>query len=597
MKEHFSINVTNQANSTIVKRLRVVSVDDSTKQLTAMFGGAESGVFSVSLRHNAFGLVGTAGLTLTVGSTVTSVTPMIASIYGGTVLTITGTNFGTVSTDNPVQISYNGGVGSTHCFVLTTSATQITCSLDDTITKTAGTSGTVVVFLKASEEATCAASVCGSFTFTAALPTITAATTNFDVPTNTWELVVSGSSLPSATSNSILTVDGVAQTAKSSTASEAVFTFTDLKLASTNMTGMKLSFAEGKPEGHLILDAGVAITPRLVSITPNAGSVGGTTIIASVPGAGLSTQGLQIQNSAGSSICTALRVVAYGKVECDTKAEVLASGALKVVVGTESFACVDTAGTACNYEQSAAAVFPAVDSATLTATSIVFTGTNFLTTGHTAKSSLSGVSADTVVVDSTSQVTATWTLGTPFIPAALSPLLMFTHDASGVAYKATTTATVTNPLTVSSSSQGLSCSFAGGCLMTVAANGLSQMMKSDPTNNFITVCEEKCLLSETDSSPTEAKCLLPAVSTIYSNTNFMILSPAALNGTLTASSLTPWAMFDGSITNWNEESSANTVCHATMAFKAGHVAILDKVKYYLDASLDKVATFVDKLKF
>jgi len=56
-------------------------------------------------------------------------------------------------------------------------------------------------------------------------------------------------------------------------------------------------------------------------------------------------------------------------------------------------------------------------------------------------------------------------------------------------------------------------------------------------------------------------------------------------------------MFDGSITNWNEESSANTVCHATMAFKAGHVAILDKVKYYLDASLDKVATFVDKLKF
>lgn len=52
---------------------------------------------------------------------------MLGSIYGGTILTITGTNFGTAKTDNPVQISYNGGVGSTNCYVLTTEATKITC--------------------------------------------------------------------------------------------------------------------------------------------------------------------------------------------------------------------------------------------------------------------------------------------------------------------------------------------------------------------------------------------------------------------------------------------------------------------------------------
>jgi hypothetical protein len=62
-------------------------------------------------------------MTLNVGSTVTAVSPMTGSIYGGTVLTITGTNFGSQKTDNPVQISYNGGVGSTNCFVLTTAAT------------------------------------------------------------------------------------------------------------------------------------------------------------------------------------------------------------------------------------------------------------------------------------------------------------------------------------------------------------------------------------------------------------------------------------------------------------------------------------------
>jgi hypothetical protein len=64
---------------------------------------------------------------------VTSVTPMSGSIYGGTILTIAGTNFGTKITDNPVQISYNGGVGSTDCFVLTASSTEITCQIDTSI--------------------------------------------------------------------------------------------------------------------------------------------------------------------------------------------------------------------------------------------------------------------------------------------------------------------------------------------------------------------------------------------------------------------------------------------------------------------------------
>jgi len=67
-----------------------------------MFGGAESGTFFFTIRHATFGLIGTEGLNLIVGSTVTSVSPMTASIYGGTVLTITGTNFGTTKTDNPV---------------------------------------------------------------------------------------------------------------------------------------------------------------------------------------------------------------------------------------------------------------------------------------------------------------------------------------------------------------------------------------------------------------------------------------------------------------------------------------------------------------
>jgi hypothetical protein len=75
------------------------------------------------VRHTVFGLVETGNLVLTVGSNVTSYTPMTGSIYGGTELTITGTNFGTVFTDNPVQISTNGGVGSVHCYLSAITAT------------------------------------------------------------------------------------------------------------------------------------------------------------------------------------------------------------------------------------------------------------------------------------------------------------------------------------------------------------------------------------------------------------------------------------------------------------------------------------------
>jgi hypothetical protein len=67
-----------------------------------MFGGAKSGSFQISIRHSQYGLVGTNGLIFDVGASVTSYSPMSGSIYGGTLLTITGTNFGTTATDNPV---------------------------------------------------------------------------------------------------------------------------------------------------------------------------------------------------------------------------------------------------------------------------------------------------------------------------------------------------------------------------------------------------------------------------------------------------------------------------------------------------------------
>jgi hypothetical protein len=97
--------------------MNVIGADDSTKTLTVMFGGAWSGMYQIMIRHSAFGLLNTRGLNFTVGSNVTSYTPMVGSIYGGTLLTITRTNFGSEFNDNPVQISTLGGVGSIDCYL------------------------------------------------------------------------------------------------------------------------------------------------------------------------------------------------------------------------------------------------------------------------------------------------------------------------------------------------------------------------------------------------------------------------------------------------------------------------------------------------
>jgi len=101
-KNDFTVNLTSKTNSTIVKRMNVVSVTESNKTLKCMFGGAESDTFGVSIRHKNNGLLETANLVFTVGSSVTSISPKSGSIRGGTMLTIHGTNFGTEITDNPV---------------------------------------------------------------------------------------------------------------------------------------------------------------------------------------------------------------------------------------------------------------------------------------------------------------------------------------------------------------------------------------------------------------------------------------------------------------------------------------------------------------
>jgi hypothetical protein len=161
---------------------------------------------------------------------------------------------------------------------------------------------------------------------------------------------------------------------------------------------------------------------------------------------------------------------------------------------------------------------------TNTATQIVFTGTDFFTADFTAGASFGGVDADSVTVDSATQATATWNLGLPVVTAATVPVLSFKSTVAGstLTHFASITADVTNALSISSSTSGLSCSYAGGCVFKVQAAGFASLMKSQPDKNYITMCGNKCTFSEADSSASEAACLIPSLSTSYSVTNFKI---------------------------------------------------------------------------
>lgn len=92
--------------------------------MSVKFPGADSGNYKLRVVSEAHGRIDTDGLKITVVGRVLDFSPKTGSIYGGTVITITGENFSDDPLDNPVKI------GEHYCFVLTTNTTQITCKTD-----------------------------------------------------------------------------------------------------------------------------------------------------------------------------------------------------------------------------------------------------------------------------------------------------------------------------------------------------------------------------------------------------------------------------------------------------------------------------------
>jgi len=267
-----------------------------------------------------------------------------------------------------------------------------------------------------------------------AIPEVNNMTTEWDSANSYWTVVVNGTGFTGTTDTTELHVNGRKQTTVSLNGTQAVFRIVDID--GWTLSNINLYFDVGLPQGYDTVIEGKTFTlgPKMTSITSNAGSLGGSIIIAQVEGVGplsdsssanWAANGVDLVDSTSqSSICQSVKLTSYGVVECTTITGVINSAtiAAKSLKDQTVENCSNTDTTLCTYQQLDDNSFPDVVSvASSVAGQIVFEGNNFFTSGHTANASYAGIYADQISIESSSKATATWTLGFPPLGVEIAP--------------------------------------------------------------------------------------------------------------------------------------------------------------------------------
>jgi hypothetical protein len=222
-----------------------------------------------------------------------------------------------------------------------------------------------------------------------------------------------------------------------------------------------------------------------------------------------------------------------------------------------------------------------------TASTIKLIGTNFLSTGYKTSVEFSGVEADTVTVESDTSIVAKWIKGVPVAANATAPILSFeklnTTDNMSVVHFASGDVKIANALEITAASKDLTCSFNGGCEFDITAKGLSTLLRGDPVNNFVTICDRKCIFQDAASTDEKAQCLIPEVSTTYSDEQFKISVPSEdlKTGNYFGTYANNGAAFDDILTEDQGDAVGTGNCSIGMSFKPGHVGLLSQVKWFM----------------
>lgn len=184
-------------------------VDTNPKKFTVKFNGAPVASYNFWVYSNSasqYGILDTSAISFKTSSSVTSISPTQGSVFGGTILTIVGTNFSVEKTDQAVTVA------NTYCDIITVTTTQITCRIRSTglSVEQVKDDNDVVVTLAASSEATCLAPGNCKFAFKAPIATVTTIEVS---SSNPMQVVVTGTGFPTGNTAGIsLSIDSVQQT-------------------------------------------------------------------------------------------------------------------------------------------------------------------------------------------------------------------------------------------------------------------------------------------------------------------------------------------------------------------------------------------------
>jgi len=153
-KDDFEVFIEDVTNSSNIRALNVISVNNAEETITVKYGGAYTGVYKMIVRSISLGRFDTEDVLLTASTKITDFTPKTGSIYGGTLINILGFNFSTDGLDNNVRI------GLTDCLVESSANGEVICRTEAKYvdhTNIDVNTEELVVFLKLSEEASCEA--------------------------------------------------------------------------------------------------------------------------------------------------------------------------------------------------------------------------------------------------------------------------------------------------------------------------------------------------------------------------------------------------------------------------------------------------------
>lgn len=128
-----------------VRDLYIFEVDDVAKTFSVRYTGAPKGTYYFTVTSKAYtetttGKLAVSAIAFVVDGSVIDISPKQGSVYGGTLLTITGTGFSTGLFDQVVKVS------DFYCDILTATNTVLTCRIRPT-GLTAADVGTVGVLV------------------------------------------------------------------------------------------------------------------------------------------------------------------------------------------------------------------------------------------------------------------------------------------------------------------------------------------------------------------------------------------------------------------------------------------------------------------